>query len=243
LVSIPGWNIKFATEYQDVLANALSTDSTTQQGLAIALDGNAEFYLQALDDSGLSFFGIPTQASRTLVDLRVLATYLLGQSDIKLSYVSPQLQQLQPVYGLEGKSYVAIAFILSAAIIGLWLAGSLTKKALGAFALSAAFYLFLATSLLKIAAVALSSGMILGFIAMYVIGISLILYVLQEEKKQEGLLNLVQTITGLIFLVTGVLYLVAISFGIYQEILGILAMMAVALYLTVAGPLKYKYNS
>jgi hypothetical protein len=229
------WRVKFSDEVKAALAQAMLVAgyaTQTPKPFIIAIDGSPVMVLLSIgsetDMLGRSFDILTDQT-----ELKVMSTYLLGGVGIRTAYQIGAVTELNSAYGTEGKSVTSITIILSAILIGLFVLRRFGRRKFVAFVLALSAYVLLSISVLKLLAVTLSIGFLIGFLLMYALGVLVIFNLIRmHETAVKRALVKYRQLGSLMLFVAGLIYVSGTVYGNYQDMLGVVAMMGITLFIS-----------
>ncbi len=198
--------------------------------MALQIDGQIEFSLQALGD-GKSVFAISLY-SVDMPILKVTANYLKEGTGVNSVLSVGEISEIPATYSTSGRTILAVTFILSALLLTLLVLSREGKKFAFSFAVSFAFFIFLSVTLLKLGVASLSTGTIIGFSIMYILTAILLYIVLGAKINQKEMLKTSREVSIFIFLLTALLYVLDLTFGTLTEITVVVAVMAISYFFT-----------
>jgi hypothetical protein len=226
--SFPGLDIVF--KESDRLTKAFS-DSGYSVGsdpdpMAISIDGSTELILQSLGD-GKSVFAVPLYSLDTAV-LRLMSGYLRESVGVNSIFSTGEISEIPASYATSGRTVLAAMFIITTIMLLLFLLFKEGKKITAAFAVALSFYIFLSVTLLKIGMAALSIGSMVAFMLMLIIVAITLIQLLKASTAQKETLKMSREIFTFIFLLTSLLYILNVTYGIFTEIVLVISMMSIA---------------
>jgi len=205
----------------------------------LAIAGNPEFVLfQSPDD--LTLFAQPISAAYDISDLRIVATYLLGGVGIRLHHISNGMTEVAPLYALEGRTFLAVTLILAGLSILVWSIMKFKFKGMIDFALGLVFYSLVGLSLMKLFAMPISVGMLLGLLLMVVWG-AVVLQGQMEGDKALLANGMKKNRNGavVLFTISGLVFLFGYSFGILGDAISSVLFMSIALMIATIFGFKH----
>lgn len=123
-----------------------------------------------------------TDNNQKNIYLNITKTYFLSNAPLTLSTQPVEgTQIISPVYGRDGATFIAVSFIITAALLGI---AVLIKRNLTytiTFTLMAGTYIFLNVVILKLFGATLSIYTVIGFIAVYLLGVFNAVELLEEN--------------------------------------------------------------
>lgn len=222
--------IKFADTIGTRLRDALDrvkNDTNSTKPIVIDVDGLPRF---ALVDLGVSneVIAAPIYDLYTSSELLLVSTYPPIAPSTFLSYGDPVTTVLPNAYAPEGHAFLSWTFICVGALTLVWLSRSYSRRKLLAYALSLSMFIMLSIFILKTTSVALSSGFIVGFMGMHMLGV-LLLHAYFTSLDQTQSRRHMRDVAIFIFLASSLVYMSNLVFGEYQNMLGVLSIMSAAL--------------
>lgn len=239
LVQASVWRLTFSPTAQDRLTEVLSA-STTQPPLLV-IDGEPAFTLHAFTDS-TDIIAIPLYTFDNR-QLRTQSTYLTVAGRVFGQYEFTSRGEVLPVYTENSRVLLIAAMLaLGIAVFG-WIL--IRYKVYGVlnmgFALAAFELLNLA--LWKLAAVSISTGLVLAFILNMLVGTFIVRYLFTSEIGDLGdKLVHIRNVGLVIFLSGWAVYNSGLAFGIGQEMMGVMSVMGLAIMILSITSFKYIFN-
>ncbi len=162
--------------------------------------------------------------------LNVVTAYPPIYLSLLLAYDDPITNEIPATYAPEGHAFLAWMFVAIGAFTLIWLMRTYAQPKLIIYSLNLAAFVLVSVDVLKIATVAISTGMLIGFLIMYLIAVVSLHTLLTNSEADFKTSRLQQRdIAAFIFLVSALLYMSNIIYGEFQNLLGVVALMSAVL--------------
>lgn len=209
--------------------------------MALEIDGIPQFVL--LFEQGLNFVGVPLGILSTANEIRTASSFIISNSIVSSSFSQLDLVEQDNLFALDGRAFLAWMIIL---IVGFTTYATFRKfgtRGVFAAGLAVSLGLGLGFAVLKFVANPISLGMILAFSISAVLIWTLIMSAIRKGKDNiEASINSAQQLAGLLFGLSCLMYLTNIGFGLFQDMMGSLAILTAAIFITVWAAWKVIFD-
>jgi hypothetical protein len=226
-----------ATRLRAALDRVSAQGSNSPKPLIMVIDGQPQFYFIDLGQNN-EVIAAPMYDLFTSSQLQIVSTFPPILPPLQLAYNTPTSSVIPNVYAPEGHAFLAWTFVITTILTLIWMLRNYSKRRLFVFALNFAAFILVSVFILKLATVAISTGLIIGFILMYIVGVITIHTVVTSVNDFKAVRLRQRDVAIFLFLVSALLYMSNLIFGEFQNLLGGVSLMSAVLVFTFMVPVR-----